>query len=190
MLKIAHRINTVSDLQNVPNQYGIELDIRYENDYLILHHDPFCTGEKFEDLLKVYQHKLLILNVKTEGIEAECLRLLEKYNIKDYFFLDLSLPYLVKWSNKGLNQCAVRLSEYEPLEFVLKFANKVDWVWVDCFTVCALTQENYAAIKEHFKICLVSPELHGHTHLTISDIQQQLTGLEIDAVCTKKPELW
>ena len=52
MLKIAHRINTVAQLREVPPEYGIELDLRYEGPELIMHHDPFTTGERFEDLLK------------------------------------------------------------------------------------------------------------------------------------------
>ena len=38
---INHRINTVTDLDSVPFENGIELDVRYHNDELILHHDPF-----------------------------------------------------------------------------------------------------------------------------------------------------
>lgn len=190
MLKIAHRINSVEQLRQVPAEYGIELDLRYEGPNLILHHDPFVTGPLFEDLLKEYRHALLILNVKTEGIEAEVLRLMEKYNIENYFFLDLSLPYLVKYMRQGVSRIAVRYSEFEPIEFALAFAGKVEWVWVDCFTHLPLDASSYARLKEHFKICLVSPELQGHSLDRIAEFKAQLAGLPIDAVCTKKPELW
>ncbi len=190
MLKIAHRINTIKQLKETPIEYGVEIDIRYENDYLILHHDPFMTGELLEEWLRHYQHQLLILNVKTEGIEEACLSLLEKYNIKNYFFLDLSLPYLVKWTNKGLFQTAVRFSEIEPLDFVLQFVGKTEWVWVDCFTYFPLDYRTYTILKQHFKICLVSPELHGHEHLSIADIKEHTRNMAIDAVCTKKMSSW
>ena len=52
MKKIQHRINKVSDLKNVSQEYGVELDIRAEGDNLILSHDAFISGENFEDYLK------------------------------------------------------------------------------------------------------------------------------------------
>jgi hypothetical protein len=190
MLKIAHRINTVRQLKEVPAEYGIELDIRYEGNELILQHDPFKTGEKFEDLLKEYHHSLIILNTKSEGMEEEILRLMEKYQVKNYFFLDLSLPYLIKYMKKGVSDIAVRFSEYEPLEFVLKFKDKVKWVWVDCFTDLPLNAENYNILKQHFKLCIVSPELQGYPVERIVEFKEKLKEMPVDAVCTKKPELW
>jgi hypothetical protein len=42
---ISHRINTIKDLKNVDHSYGIEVDIRYHNNDIILHHDPFHCQE-------------------------------------------------------------------------------------------------------------------------------------------------
>lgn len=190
MLKIAHRINTISQLQSVPKDMGIELDIRYHNQDLILHHDPFKNGEKFEELLKVYQHQLIILNTKSEGMEEAILTLLKKYNVTNYFFLDLSLPFLVRYANQGVKQIAVRYSEFEPIEFCMAFAGKVDWVWVDCFTHLPLDSETYNQLKKHFKICLVSPELQGYNIERIAVFKEQIKEMNIDAVCTKRPDLW
>jgi len=190
MLKIAHRINTVAQLEQVPTNYGIELDIRYHNNDLILHHDAFQKGELFEDLLKVYKHQLIILNTKSEGMEEAILTLLQKYNINNYFFLDLSLPYLVKYALKREKQIAVRFSEHEPIEFCLAFAGLVNWVWVDCFTDLPLNNSVYAKLKKHFKICIVSPELQGHEIGKIELFKQKITEMQIDAVCTKRPDLW
>lgn len=190
MLKIAHRINTLQQLKNVPTSQGIELDIRAYENQLILHHDPFVKGELFEDILKEYQHQTLILNTKCEGMENEILALLEQYQITDYFFLDLSLPFLVKFANKGLKKIAVRFSEFEPIEFALAFAGKVDWVWVDCFNHLPLNISTYQELKKHFKICLVSPELQGYELNRITEFTEQISEMEIDAVCTKRPDLW
>lgn len=190
MLKIAHRINTLEQLKSVPVEYGIEVDIRSEGDRLILHHDPFVKGESFEEFLVHFKHSFIVLNVKTEGIEAAILELLKKYGIKDYFFLDLSLPFLVKYAKRGEKNIAVRFSEYEPMEFVMRFKGLVDWVWVDCFTRLPLADENYAVLKENFKICLVSPELQGHPIERIGEFKSMLIGKQVDAVCTKRPDLW
>lgn len=190
MLKIAHRINTIEQLKKVPKNQGIELDLRYEDKNIILQHEPFETGELFTDFLKFYRHQLIILNVKSEGIESKILEILNQHQIKNYFFLDLSLPFLVKYAREGEKNIAIRFSEFEPLEFVLSFAGLLDWIWVDCFTKMPLNESNYAILKKHFKICLVSPELQNHPKENILTYKKQLKNFQIDAVCTKFPELW
>ncbi|WP_317898640.1 hypothetical protein [Aurantibacillus circumpalustris] len=190
LLKIAHRINTIEQLKATPLEYGVELDLRPYGTKIIIHHDAFTDGEDFEEWLKYYKHSFIILNTKAEGMEERILQLMEAQQIKDYFFLDLSLPFLIKYMKKGVSKMAVRFSEYEPLDFVMKFAGKVDWVWVDCFTDLPLTFENYALLKKHFKLCLVSPELQGFDLSKIEKFKQKLKGMDLDAVCTKRPELW
>lgn len=190
MLKIAHRINTIEQLKNTAPEYGVELDLRPDGDRIIIHHDAFTDGEDFEEWLKYYRHSMLILNTKAEGMEDRILALMDKHGIKDYFFLDLSLPFLIRYMKRGVRKMAVRFSEYEPLEFVLGFAGTVDWVWVDCFTDLPLNADNYKLLKQHFKLCLVSPELQGFDVSRIETFQIKLAGMEIDAICTKRPDLW
>jgi hypothetical protein len=91
---------------------------------------------------------------------------------------------------RGEKNIAVRFSEYEPMEFVMKFKGLVNWVWVDCFNVLPLNDEIYTILKENFKICLVSPELQGYSLEKIEEFKDILKNKPIDAVCTKKPELW
>ena len=189
MKLIKHRINNKKQLKR-NDVDGVELDLRFHNSDIILHHDPFQKGENFEEFLKIFSLNFIILNIKSEGIEEEVLRLLKKYNVPDYFFLDTSIPFMVKYINRGWNKFAVRFSEYEPLELALKFKDKVEWVWVDCFTHLPLTTESYTQLKKYFKICIVSPELQGHNLSMIEKFKKQLSGLEIDAVCTKRPDLW
>jgi hypothetical protein len=187
---IRHRVNTCEELRRVPKSMGVELDIRTWNNELIIHHDPFCRGESLSEYLDNYDHQTLILNAKCEGMENEIMRLLKERSISNYFFLDLSLPFLIKFAKIGMSKIAVRYSEYEPIEFVLKFKNLVDWVWVDCFDNLTLTESTYDQLKNYFKICLVSPELHCHEKSMISTFKKQLENINIDAVCTKYPELW
>lgn len=190
MLKIAHRINTIEQLQNTPIEYGVELDLRPDGDRILIHHDPFSGGEDFEEWLKHYRHSFIILNTKAEGMEQRLIDLMDNHKIGDYFFLDLSLPFMIKYIRKGVSKMAVRFSEYEPLDFVMKFAGKVEWVWVDCFNDLPLNPENYEVLKKHFKFCIVSPELQGYDVSRIAEFKTLLSNMEIDAVCTKKPELW
>ena len=96
MHKILHRINTKELLKNTPIEFGIEVDIRSNNNKLIMHHDPFKDGELFEQWLNYYNHGTIILNVKEEGLEDPILKLMKKYSINNFFFLDQSFPFLRK----------------------------------------------------------------------------------------------
>ena len=191
---IKHRCNTIKDLKATPIRYGAEVDIRSEGSELIIHHEPFIGGESFEKWIDSYKHGTLILNVKEEGLEERTIALLRSKGITDYFFLDQSFPFLIKWSKKGENRCAVRVSEFESIETTLTLAGKVDWVWVDCFSKFPLSKIDEQRLKQAgFKLCLVSPELQGREAETgIPSLIKLLSELKIqvDAVCTKHPKLW
>ena len=191
---IAHRINSLSELLASPAKYGVEVDIRSYGDKLVIHHDPFIEGEPFDAWIAAYQHGTLILNVKEEGLEARLIALMQSKGIDDYFFLDQSFPFLVKWSEVGEHRCAVRVSEFESIETALTLAGKVDWVWVDCFTKFPLSEDDALRLKNAgFKLCLVSPELQGrNAEIEIPALASLLRerNIESDAVCTKRPELW
>lgn len=194
MKLISHRRNTISELLATDSKYGVEVDIRSEGTRLIIHHDPCVSGESFDDWINVYRHGTLILNVKEEGLEARLISLMKSKGIDDYFFLDQSFPFLVKWSKAGEHRCAVRVSEYETVDTALTLAGKVDWVWVDCFTHFPLSEQNAIRLKgAGFKLCLVSPELQGRAaEIEIPKLISLLKDRNIvaDAVCTKRPDLW
>lgn len=191
---ISHRRNTVPELLATDSKYGIEVDIRSEGDRLIIHHDPCAAGESFDEWINAYRHGTLILNVKEEGLESRLIALMQSKGIADYFFLDQSFPFLVKWSKAGEHRCAVRVSEFESIETALTLAGKVDWVWVDCFTHFPLNEQDARRLKDAgFKLCLVSPELQGReANVEIPQMASLLKERNItaDAVCTKRPDLW
>jgi hypothetical protein len=185
-----HRINTITDLALTSKEWGVELDIRTNGKDLILHHDPFETGDLFEMYLQNYSHSGIILNTKEEGLESCLVDMMKEHSIEDYFFLDLSLPFLIKTVNKGCKKVAVRYSEYEPIEYVKKFEGLAEWVWVDCFNKNILREDVLDYLKLHFKICLVSPELQSHPVEWIEEFKFAYKNFDIDAVCTKQPILW
>jgi hypothetical protein len=191
---ISHRRNAIEELKATPTEYGVEVDIRSNNGRLIIHHDPLSEGGDFEEWLKQYQHGTLILNVKEEGLEARLIELMMQYQISDYFFLDQSFPFLIKWSRLGERRCAVRVSEFESIETAITLAGKIDWVWVDCFTRFPLSGQDAKRLQDAgFKLCLVSPELQGRpAETTIPELAKLLAERQItaNAICTKKPEIW
>ena len=191
---IAHRRNTIELLLSTPKKYGVEVDIRSHGERLIIHHEPFVEGELFENWLREYDHSTLILNIKEEGLEKRLIELMRLHDIEDYFFLDQSFPFLVKWSSRGERRCAVRISEFESIDTALKLAGKIDWAWIDCFTHFPLTQTDATRLKARgLKLCLVSPELQGRDADTEIPLLHSLLAeshILPDAICTKYPMLW
>lgn len=191
---IAHRRNTILDLRETDPNYGIEVDVRSEGGNLIIQHDPCVNGQSFENWIHAYRHGTLILNVKEEGLESRLIGLMQSNGVTDYFFLDQSFPFLLKLANAGERRCAVRVSEFESIETAMSLAGMVDWVWVDCFTRFPLTEQDASRLKNAgFKLCLVSPELHGRdAAVEIPQLFLLLKkhNVDFDAVCTKHPDRW
>ena len=177
MLFIAHRINTVEELKSTPTNFGVEIDIRDRGERLILQHDPYKDGVDFEFWLESYNHKLLICNIKSEGVEYRVIELLKRKGIVDYFFLDSSLPMIMKLNKLGETKIAIRYSEVEPRELAMKFIGKCDWLWVDCFSHYPEIDDE---LKMYFKVCLVGPTLQLH------DWKIEEEWKSYCAVCDKK----
>jgi hypothetical protein len=195
VIKIIHRVNTIDELKKIDKSYGVEVDIRAYGEKLIVNHSSFENGPELSEWLSICGDRLVILNIKEEGIESRVRDMAFQFGIKNFMLLDLSFPALVKMSNKGESQIAIRVSEYESVDNALLFESKIDWIWLDCFNGFPLTGEEFQRLKKSaFKICLVSPELHGPPR-DEDDIQNfqnfmHSIGAEVDAVCTKNPELW
>mgnify|MGYP006374318403 CR=1 FL=1 len=191
---IAHRRDSIADLRSTDTALGVEVDIRSNDGELIIHHDPFAEGERFEDWISEYQHGTLILNVKEEGLEPTLIDVMDRHQITEYFFLDQSFPFLLKWWEAAGGRSAVRVSEYESVGTALALAGKVNWVWIDCFTRFPLGRQDADRLTDSgLKLCIVSPELQGRDPVKeISALARQLDDLEItpDAVCTKRPDVW
>ena len=185
---IAHRINTLAQLEKLPKEYGVEIDLRPYGDRLVLEHDPFKDGEDFEEWFHHYEHGRIILNIKSEGIEERVLNILSKKNFENYFFLDCSFPAIRKIVKTGNPKVALRFSEFEGLDTIQMMSSQIDWVWVDCFSHLPLNQDNYSQLtKMNLKLCLVSPELQGRDQ----DIENFAAiineqGFKFDAICTKE----
>ena len=187
MFYIAHRINTVEALNTLPPGTAIEFDVRDSNGRLIVTHDPFTSGPFLEDFLLKCRGRFLIVNIKSSGIEPEVLRFLQEQQLTEFFLLDCSPPMMRQISDTGETRLAVRYSELEGLDTVLKWAGRAQWVWIDCFSSYILTRETETLLhSKGFKLCIVSPELQGRPD-DIPILKDLLSKpkIQIDAVCTK-----
>lgn len=186
---ICHRINTIPELLNVPEDFGVEFDVRDYASNLILSHDPFNTNLNSESLDNYLAHigpRFMMINVKSERVEPQILELLGSNT--NYAFLDSTLPMMHVLSTKyKINNIVARFSEYEPLEYCVALKNVSDWIWVDCITKFSLDESTYCELQKlNKKICIVSPELHGRQS-DISNVRNILMQRNIipDAICCK-----
>ena len=182
---IIHRVNRIKELKNIKPTFGTEIDIRAQGGEIILSHDPFVKGDKLDDYLDEYNHGILVLNIKEDGIEDDVLGMVrERKRIKDYFLLDVEFPYLFKKAKAGEMDMAIRFSEDECIQTVQKYINKVNWVWIDCNTTLPLNKKNIK-ILNNFKKCLVCPERWGRPNdlIVYKKIMKSLP-FNIDAVMT------
>ena len=184
---ICHRVNHRAELNNIPQECGVELDLRDDlQGNIYLEHDPFVNGENFEDYLKEYHHGTLILNVKSERIEWKAKELLDRYGIKEYFFLDCSFPMIWELGKREEHNLAIRVSEFESLENARLMKNRARWIWLDCFSKLPIGVEEAQELKHMgYKLCLVSPELQGRPQ-DIAMYAGTIKMMEPDAICTKQ----
>jgi len=192
MIIIKHRVNTIKQLKKTSINFGVEIDLRSDLKNIYLHHNPFMGGEKFDKWLKYFKHKLLVLNVKEEGLEKKIIKVLSLYKIKNFFFHDQTFSSLLK--NKEITNVSIRYSEFEDLKNRKYLFKKIKWVWIDNFSIFPLYKDFYNICKKSkVKICIVSPELVDLKKKSeINKIIKYLkkNKFKIDAVCTKYPYLW
>ncbi|MFH0936554.1 MAG: hypothetical protein V1815_02655 [Candidatus Woesearchaeota archaeon] len=175
MIIIIHRINKIDELKKIPFKYGVEIDIRANGNRLILNHEPHQDGDDLEEYLKYYKHSFIIFNIKETGIEQDVINLAERYNIKDYFLLDVEYPFIYRATRKNnFKKIAVRYSEAEPIEFTLAHKNLVDWVWIDTNTKLPIDKK-IAKELIGFKTCIVSPDVLGRPE----DIQKYISQMKL-----------
>ena len=192
MIIIKHRVNSIKELVNTSKGFGVEIDLRSNNKNIYLHHDPFKKGELFSKWIKKFNHKLIVLNVKEEGLENNILKILKKNKVQNFFFHDQTFSSLLK--NMSKTKVSIRYSEFEELKKANELFVKIKWLWIDNFSEIRIRKNFYMLLKsKKVKICLVSPELIKNNR--VNEIKKIIlyfkkNKFKINAVCTKKPELW
>jgi hypothetical protein len=181
---VIHRQNTVAQLKALPRELGVEIDLRADGSEIVLNHDPFKGGERFINWLEAFRHGLLVINIKEAGIETEAIRLLEAFGVKRFFLLDVEFPYIYRASRAGEQRIALRYSEDEAIETVVRYRSRIDWVWIDTNTRLPLDANTVEKLYG-FSTCLVCPERWGRP----SDIPayrqtMKALGFSPDAVMT------
>ena len=186
--------NTIQAFENsFSHGFGLETDIRDLNGKLVVSHDiPIEFALSVDELFTLYKkygsNFCLAINIKSDGLHELLIKLLDEYDIKNYFLFDMSVPDAVIAKMKGLN-IFTRQSEYEQTCSLYHYAQGV---WMDEFESPWITNEH---ILEHIKngkmVCIVSPELHGREYMEKWMIYKELNkikGIDNVYLCTDFPD--
>ena len=177
---IIHRVNNLDKLSKINKDYGVEVDVIYEKNQLLLKHSPFDTSSglvSLEDFLKVYDNKRIIINVKTSGIEEKIINTANKYS-DNFLLLDVEFPFIVKnYKNYG-KYLMLRISRYESINDLQYFKNYIDWIWLDTYQSFEFNKD-FINLLNLFNICLVSIERWDENY-NISNFINEVRDLDLN----------
>lgn len=170
-------VYSLEEWKNTPHENGVLLSVFHI-------HNPYnSTTNKETDLfvfpkacfsfdffLKLWKpqaentNRLLMLDIQTKQIEADCLELLAKYDITHYVFVNSAFPDIFECRGQyaAAAKFAYRISEYEGIENLLRNPELYDWLFIDSLTGrFLLTPDLYDwALRREIQICVVSPLIH------------------------------
>lgn len=172
--------------------FGFESDIRDYCCKLVISHD-IATEQSFDaakifELLATYNDEFCFaINIKSDGLKDLLLQLIEKFNIKNYFAFDMSVPQMIEYADAGLT-FFTRQSEVEKNPVMYE---KASGIWIDGFFGDDWITEKL--LQAHLdcgkKICLVSPELHKREYV---DFWKKISTFDLKwenvMLCTDKPD--
>lgn len=183
---IIHRVNKISQLKKIPQNYGVEIDLRSYKKKIILSHDPKKNGVSLDLFLKNYNHGTLVLNIKEAGIEDEVLSKVKKKGLKNFFLLDVEIPYIFKCIKSNKKIFALRCSHYEPIIGLKKYKNFFNWLWLDSIKKIKFSKSDLNTLKK-FKICFVCPERWGRpSEINYYKKYFKSKSIKVDAIMTSK----
>lgn len=172
------------------DRFGVETDIRDLGGELVVSHDPALEGcMKTEDFFRRYKtsgcRTTLALNIKSDGLQQLLSAQLAHFEIKNYFVFDMSVPDLLQSLRAGLN-CFTRISDIERADAL---SAQVSGVWLDCFDSDWFGEREILELQQSYpKVAIVSPELHGRSHLPIWEELKQLQDRDKLMLCTDFPQ--
>ncbi len=175
--------------------FGIETDIRDFRGELVISHDigdeASMSLEKFFELYKHYETDLsLALNIKSDGLQSKLKKMIEFYDIENYFCFDMSVPDGLLYLKQSMD-VFTRQSEYEENP---SFYSEAVGVWMDEFCEHWIDEKIIGQhIKNQKRVVIVSPELHKRDHMKEWAHYREMARLSLFKnhliLCTDFPEL-
>lgn len=173
--------------------YGFESDVRDFNGHMVISHniaDESCQNaeEVYKWLHEFDDQYTFATNIKADGLKDIIKSFITKYDIKNYFLFDMSVPQMVEFREMGLRNFT-RQSEVEPSPVMYDDAAGV---WIDGFwSTDWITKELISGhLNARKDVCLVSPDLHNNKDY--KNFWKRLKEFDIDSdsllLCTDHPD--
>lgn len=173
--------------------FGTETDVRDYKGELVISHDiannECITLKEFFNIYNQNNKTLpLALNIKADGLQIKLKKLLEDYQIHNYFVFDMSVPDGLQYLAQNIKSFT-RESEYEDIP---SFYNDSYGVWLDEFKGHWIDKD---VIEKHInnnkQICIVSPDLHRRDYKKewqhYKEIERELSINNL-MICTDFPK--
>ena len=169
--------------------YGIETDVRdYEERLVVSHNVATEEAFLFEEVIKIYKElgcvSELAINIKADGVQKLLMDVLYRYEIKNYFVFDMSIPEQVVYHRENIN-VFTRMSEYETNPVLL---DKSMGIWMDEWENSWINAEIIKKYRDQGKmISIISPEIHGRDKTLIWQELRQFKQDDGVLLCTDIP---
>jgi hypothetical protein len=149
--------------------FGIETDFRDLNGQLVVSHDIPLIGamdaREFVDLYKACPvNAPLALNIKADGLQELLSQFIQAAGFNNSFVFDMPVPDMRAYIGLKI-PIYTRQSEYEVIPVLL---SSCQGVWLDAFESTWYDLGAINPILAQGKgVAIVSPELHGRSHLEL-----------------------
>jgi hypothetical protein len=173
--------------------FGTETDLRDLDGTLVIAHDPPRLGAvTFEAFLlqhgSVDPSLPLALNIKADGLQSMVSDHIERFEVRDAFVFDMSVPDMLGWLKAGV-PVFTRLSDLEPEPLM---ADRAAGVWLDAFHSNWWDTDVIVRLLESgLDVCVVSPELHKRDHREVWEKLAkagEIAGTDRLMLCTDFPQ--
>jgi len=150
----------------VEEGFGIETDFRDCNQKLVIEHDlavsdSLPADKAFEIFAQMSSNQLLAINIKADGLQNLILDHIQKFNMKNYFIFDASIPDMLGYIKKDMIVFS-RQSEFEKEPYL---TSSSQGIWIDAFESIWFNEDIiHAHLTAGKHVCIVSPELHNQSH--------------------------
>ena len=171
--------------------YGIETDIRdYDGKIVVSHNIASQDNFLFEDVLKLYKkigcNASLAINIKADGLQRLLKKLIQQYDIQNYFVFDMSIPEQVVYHKEQFN-VFTRMSDFESVPVLI---DKAQGIWMDEWESSWINPEIIKKYTEKGKlISIISPEIHGRDYSPLWNNLKQFKKMDEVMLCTDIPEI-
>ncbi|MFN3234206.1 MAG: phosphodiesterase [Gammaproteobacteria bacterium] len=173
--------------------FGTETDLRDHSGHIVISHDMAKGKEmklsEFLDLANEFTNKdkrmTLALNIKSDGLVNDIVKILANYPNLDCFVFDMSIPDMRSYLKSNV-PVFTRLSDVETTAI---YDEQTDGIWLDNFGETLWFDGDY--LKELLarkKVCIVSSELHGFSPDILWSTLKPFANNENLILCTDHPE--